>query len=82
MFLAAYRIENGEQALESAIANSFAGSLALPWDPSLRRLLIKSFGCRLDSDLYFFEGTCPECLGKFRYEEVEQDEPFYLLFKI
>ncbi|MDX1413382.1 MAG: hypothetical protein R3293_04275 [Candidatus Promineifilaceae bacterium] len=82
MFLAAYRIEHSEQALKSAIANSDTDFLALPWDQSIHRLLIKSYGCRLDSDVYFFEGTCPECLGKFRYEEAEQDEPFYLLFKI
>ena len=82
MFLTSYRISNGDQALENAIANSYDSWLSLPWNQDLRKLIIKSFGCRLDGDVYFFENSCPECLGTFRYTASESDEPAVLLFKI
>ncbi len=82
LFLAAYRIANGDSAIETAVANSDGHWFALPWDQLLRKLIIKSYGCRLDSDVYFFESSCPECLGIFRYSEPEADEPAVLLFKI
>jgi hypothetical protein len=82
MFLAAYRIANDDQALETAISHSDSDWLPLPWNQELRRLIIKSYGYHLDADVYFFEGSCPECLGKFRYSESEDDKTAILLFKI
>ncbi len=82
LFLAAYRIATDDQEFETAVANSNEHWLALPWDQQLRKLIIKSYGCRLDTDVYFFESSCPECLGKFRYSDPEADEPALLLFKI
>jgi len=54
----------------------------LPWERFLRELLFKSYGCRLDADVYFFESSCPECLGKFRYSKPEDGEQAFLMFKI
>jgi hypothetical protein len=82
LFLAAYRIINDDQVLKTAISNSDGEWLPLPWDQVLRKLIVKSYGCRLDVDVYFFESSCPECLGKFRYLDPESDEPAFLLFKI
>lgn len=82
MFLAAYRTVNDNETLETAISNSDGDWLPLPWNQDLRRLIIKTYGCRLDADVYFFESTCPECLGKFRYSESEDQKTAVLLFKI
>ena len=82
MFLASYRILYGDQAFEDAISNSYDSWLPLPWNQGLRKLLIKSYSYRLDVDVYFFENSCPECLGTYRYAEPENGHPAYLLFKI
>ena len=82
LFLAAYCLDKDDQVLESAIENSDGEWLPLPWDKATPPLIAISYGCRLDADVYFFEGSCPECLGKFRYAETESNEPTFLLFKI
>jgi hypothetical protein len=82
LFLAAYKIENEAYDLESAIANSQGHWLALPWNPNLKKLIVKSFGCHLDTDVYFFESSCPECRGKYRFSESADEGPAYLYFRI
>lgn len=82
LFLASYRINYEEPALDTAIANSNGNWLALPWNPNLKKLLVKSFGCHLDTEIYYFESTCPECRGKYRFSEPHQDEPGNLSFRI
>ncbi len=82
LFLASYRIDNEEEAIETAIAHSEGNWLALPWNPNLKKLIVKSFGCHLDTDVYYFESTCPECRGKYRFSEAQDEGPACLYFKI
>lgn len=82
LFLAAYRIANDREILETALSNSDGDWLPLPWNQELQKLIVKSYGCSLDTDVYYFESCCPECHGKYRYSEPEKDTTAVLLFKI
>jgi hypothetical protein len=82
LFLAAYRLNHDDAELLDAANNIQNGWLTLSWDPSLRKLLNKSYGCRIDVEAYYFESCCPECRCAFVYEESEDDEPYILRIKM
>jgi hypothetical protein len=82
LFLAAYRLNHDDDVLDTASREIDKGWLALPWDQSVRKLINKSYGCRIDVESYHFESCCPECLGQFRYTKPEPDQPAYLLVKV
>lgn len=82
LFLAAYRLNHGDDVFEIASRDIKDGWLALPWDQTVRELINKSYGCQIDIEFYHFESCCPECLGQFRYAEPDPDQPAYLLVKV
>jgi hypothetical protein len=82
LFLAAYRLNHDDAELLAAANNIENGWLSLPWHPGLRKLLNKSYGCRIDVEAYYFESCCPECHGTFVYAESEDDEPYNLQIKM
>lgn len=75
LFLASYRLSRDDADLLTAVRNLDGGWLILPWDPSLRELINKSYGCPIDVEAYHFESWCPECHGVFVYSEPEADKP-------
>ena len=81
LFLAAYRLENDQQFTE-AIKEIEADWLTLPWHPDLRELVHKSYGCPIDIESYYLEGSCPECLRPFSYAEPDPDQPAWFLIKL
>ena len=72
-FWAGYRILHGEQALETAVAESHSGWLDLEWDGGLPELLHKSYGVRLDIEHWRYEGCCQECRRHFIYQVTEEE---------
>ncbi len=65
-FLAGYRVLHGLPALENAIAASDGEWLILAWNEATRRLMQKSFGCRIDNEWYHYETCCPVCYRRFQ----------------
>ena len=82
MFLAAYRLHYDDSVLQTAVKNIEGGWLALPWDPAIRELINKSYGCRIDVESFHFESFCPECHGLFVYSEPDSGQPQRLLLKM
>ncbi len=81
LFLAAYRLDN-ERQFNEAITEIEADWLPIPWYPELRDLVNKSYGCPIDIESYYFEGSCPECLRPFGYAEPDPDQPAWFLIKL
>lgn len=73
-FFTGYRVLHGVQLIEEAAKKHEEGWLALVWDAPTRQLLHKSYGVRLEPDLYFFEFCCLECQRKFTYQLLEGEE--------
>lgn len=73
-FLAGYRVLHGVQALEQAAENKSDSWLPLMWDHETRHLVHKSYGNRIDVELYYLDGRCPECQRRFTYEEEPEEE--------
>ena len=82
LFLAAYRLNYDDADLQTAVNNIDGGWLALPWDPNIRELIIKSYGCRIDVEGYHFESCCPECHTPFVFSEPDTGQPYTILFKM
>ena len=82
LFLATYRLSHDDFVLQTAVNNIAGGWLALPWDPGMRGLINKSYGCRIDLESYHFESCCPECHGLFVYSEPDAGQPFSLRIKM
>ena len=73
-FWAGYKVLCGEEAQETAVAESTTGWLELIWHPEIPRLLYKSYGVRLDVDFFHYEGCCQECRRRFMYQAAENDD--------
>lgn len=82
LFLAAYRLNHDDADLLAAVNAVDGGWLTLPWDPSMRELINKSYGCPIDVEAYHFESWCPECHGSFVYSEPEAGQPYTLRIKM
>lgn len=82
LFLAAYRLNYDDADLQTAVNNIDGGWLTLPWDPSIRELINKSYGCRVDVEGYHFESRCPECYVPFVYSEPDTGQPYTLRIKV
>ena len=82
LFLAAYRLNYDDAELQSAVNNIDGGWLTLPWDPSIRELINKTFGCRVDVEGYHFESCCPECHLPFIYSEPDSGQSYTLRIKM
>lgn len=82
LFLAAYRLNHDDAELQAAVNSIDNGWLILPWDPSIRELIKKSYGCRIDVEAYHFESWCPECHGPFVYSEGEIGQSYTLRVKM
>lgn len=75
-FWAGYKVLCGEEAQETAVAQSESGWLDLAWHNQLPRLLYKSYGVRLDIDHFHYEGCCKECRRRFVYDAADQEEEY------
>lgn len=82
LFLAAYRLKHDDAELFAAVNRIENGWLTLPWDPGLRELINKSYGCRIDVEAYYFESCCPECHSAFVYAESAEDQTLQFRIKI
>ena len=82
LFLAAYRLNYDDADLQSAVNNIGGGWLTLPWDPSIRDLINKTYGCRVDVEGYHFESCCPDCHLPFIYLEPDTGQPYTLQIKM
>lgn len=83
-FLAGYRVIHGLDDLEAAASTQSDQWLSLSWDRETRHLLQKSYGGRLDVDLYYYDSHCPACQRRFIYQagDEESDEPGSLRIEI
>jgi hypothetical protein len=81
LFLTGYRLQH-EPQFEQAITQIDGDWLPLPWDPGMRDLVNKSYGCRTDIETYYLEGTCPECKRPFAYAEPDPEHPAWFVVKI
>ena len=82
LFIAAYRLNYDDADLQTAVNNIDGGWLTLPWDPDIRELIIKSYGCHIDVEGYHFESCCPECHTPFVYSEPNTGQPYTLRIKM
>ena len=82
LFLAAYRLNHDDAELLAAVNNINHGWLTLPWDQHIRKLIIKSFGCRIDVESYYFESCCPECHNPFTYAQPENSGDYIFRIKV
>lgn len=73
-FLAGYRVIYGLENLETAAGNQADGWLSLTWSEETRQLLQSSYGGRLDTELYYYDGQCPVCRRRFTYQAAEEGE--------
>lgn len=75
-FLSGYRVIHGLDNLEAAVENQSGKWLGLDWNQETRRLVQKSYGGRLDVELYHYDSRCPECQRRFIYRAAtEEGEP-------
>ena len=81
LFLAGYRLQH-EAEFEQAIGEVEADWLPLPWTPDMRELVNKSYGSRTDIEVYYLEGTCPECRRPFAYAEPHPDQSAWFVVKL
>ncbi|RMH01244.1 MAG: hypothetical protein D6706_02210 [Chloroflexi bacterium] len=72
-FWAAFRVEQGNEVMETAVQNMKAGWLTLPWNQKMRLLVLKSYGVRVDIDYFHVEGICPDCRRRFSYQQSETE---------
>jgi len=82
LFLASYRLNHDDAELQTAVNNIDDGWIILPWDLSMRALISKSYGCRIDVEAYHFESWCPDCHGPFVYSEPDNGQPYILRVKM
>ena len=73
-FLADYRARHGDEALRDAARESDGKWLVLEWDRTMRQVLQKSYGGRLDRSLYYYDSQCPECRRRFVYRAGDEEE--------
>lgn len=74
-FLGAYRFVLHPEQFAAAVAATDGEWLLLAWDGRMRDLVNKSYGCRIDVDAVYLDGTCPECQREFLYAAAtEADE--------
>jgi hypothetical protein len=62
-FVTGYRLIHDD--FEDAVSQSDDSWLELSWNHETRRLIIKSYGIRIDDDVVHLEGICKECQRAF-----------------
>ena len=72
-FLAGYRLLDEVDSLETAVTGSESGWLSLTWNQEMCHLLNKSYGCRVDIECFYLDGTCPECHRHFVFRAADED---------
>lgn len=73
-FAATYQVRHSHENWQNAIQKMENGWLRLNWSQASRHALEDAYGCRLDTDFYHYEGRCPDCLRRFAYREVKEEE--------
>lgn len=73
-FLAGYRVQHEPAHFEEMVEQAEDGWLTLPWSDELRRLVLKSYGTRVDISLDYLESCCPECWRTFTCTPAEQED--------
>jgi len=64
-FLSAYGLLETTVDLETAVSRTKGDWLALDWNPEIRNLVNKSYGCVVDTGIYHLDTACPECRRRF-----------------
>lgn len=64
-FWAGYKLIDVGFTVETAVVTDKPGWLHLNYNQSIRDLLYKSFGNRLDLEFYHYAGCCPSCQRPF-----------------
>ena len=72
-FLSGYRVIHGLDSLQAAIENQSGKWLELAWNQETRHLVQKSYGGRLDVELYHYDSRCPECQRRFIYQAATEE---------
>lgn len=72
-FLSGYRVIHGVDNLETAAENRSGKWLHLDWNQETRNLVQKSYGGRLDVELYHYDSRCPECRRRFIYQAATEE---------
>jgi len=73
-FLASYVSVQGQEVLETAVAESDDEWLQLAWIPTMPTLVEKSFGITIDQGDFYVEGSCPLCQRVFVYTTETEEE--------
>ena len=73
-FLSDYRMLHGSEHFADVIGTSGEGWLALTWAPTLRNLIEKSYGLRIDANVEQFKGVCDYCGRVFVLQRAADDE--------
>lgn len=72
-FLSGYRVIHGLENLQAAVENPGGKWLHLDWSQETRNLVQKSYGGRLDIELYHYDSRCPECQRRFVYHAATEE---------
>ncbi|MCP4363290.1 MAG: hypothetical protein GY796_35265 [Chloroflexi bacterium] len=73
-FWVGYRVIVGEDGIETAVKNIEDGWLNMPWRFGMGDLVHKSFGARLDTTYFHYEGCCKECCRPYIFHVDEMEE--------
>lgn len=64
-FLSGYRMIHND--FTSSVQKSLGGWINLSWNGVTRDLIQKSYGPRIEVDVYHYEGICLECQRQYRF---------------
>lgn len=70
-FWAGYKLI--DETFDETAVSPNQGWLTLSWNHSVRDLVHKSFGNRLDLDFYYYEGCCSACQRPFIFQGAAND---------
>ncbi len=73
-FLGGYRSVYGKDAVITAVLNQKDNWLTLNWGQSIRELMNKTYGVRIDVDYYHYEGCCEFCQRPFAFQAGDGEE--------
>lgn len=81
LFLASTLLNTSKHEFEEAILNIEDGWIKLPWDRAMRESVNKCFGFLVDTEVYHFEGCCPECSRLYQYDNPDTEQSPKFLIK-
>ncbi len=76
-FLTGYRLINTD--FDTAVDESVDGWLDFSWNHDTRRLILKNFGYRIDTETTHFEGICQDCRRVLIFKDAEEERESAML---